>query len=242
MSGKTTRKRKPIVTAAVLVCALVVVALVVVAVLSFRSADSGDSTAASHDSPVPIAERYLAAIAAGDADAAHLLDGAAFETAPHSRVGVDLLSDDVMAVAQERIADVSVSLISATESKASVQTQFSLAGETYTPRVFFEWDEARDDWIITSSLSNILDVYSFTTETDRERLPFTVEGLDATLQQSADAGSLLGYAMYPGVYLVTPTIEAGTLADPGAAFREVTVFPYDQEGVLPAADFELKSD
>jgi len=184
----------------------------------------------SHPDPAATAKRYLDAIASGDADAAREIDETSFGAYPVQFTGTDLLTNKVLGAAEERITDVKVKLKGATEERASVTTSFSLRGERYVQPLFLVWNKSTESWLAEASFAAPINVSAKTGEPGSLRyLPFRV-GDSAQLTQTAEADTMMGYVVYPGVYTVTVELDPATVVDIDAnpLVRDVTVVP-DQD-------------
>jgi hypothetical protein len=194
--------------------------------------------------PVPTVSAYLDALASGDSATAMSLDARAFEEAPFTQgEGTGVLETGALAGASERIVVDGVTLLHADEDSAAVSTEFSLAGQHYTPKLRLRWNGDAEAWELIDSLANLLEVRAVTPEGVPGPAPFTLAGF-------APTGTFDGYDppvtyVYPGVYALSVQLDPAVLADPSTSLdREIVVPPLYQapqeSEFVPNVDFALR--
>ena len=197
-----------------------------------------------HPDPLPIVASYLDALASGDSATAMALDAVAFEDAPFTQgAGTGVLETGALAAASERIVVGGATVLSADEDSAAVATEFSLAGQQYTPKLRLRWNDDAESWELIDSLANLLEVRTVTPAGVPGPAPFTLEGF-------APTGTFDGYDppatyVYPGVYALSVQLDPAVLADPSTPLdRDIVVPPLyraPQESEFVAnVDFALR--
>lgn len=201
MTSFTGRQRTAIGVAVVLGVLLVVAGIVAISLIASLNSE--------RPSPVPLAERYLAALADGDATEAARLDG-------HAETDEPFLSDDALGSA-ERITEASVEGSSVTGDSARVSATFTLDGTQHTAEIGFVWND--DEWVVETGLASAFTVTGGVQSPSDYALPFSIGDVVAP-DASGEAvfGLDRAYLVYPGVY------DIDLLIDP-AAVVSITVDP-----------------
>lgn len=204
MTSLTGRQRTAIGVAVVLGVLLVVAGIVAISLIASLSSE--------RPSPVPLAERYLAALADGDATEAARLDG-------HAEADEPFLSDDALSSA-ERITEASVEGPSVTGDSARVSATFTLDGTQHTAEIGFAWQD--DAWVIDEGLASAFSVTGGVQSPSDYALPFEIGGVVAPDESGEPVFGLdRTYLAYPGVYdvdlLIDPATIVGITVDPALA-------------------------
>ncbi|WP_164989847.1 Rv0361 family membrane protein [Agromyces atrinae] len=196
MTSLTGRQRTAIgvvVVLAVLLAAAVIVAISLIASLS-----------SERPSPVPLAERYVTALANGDATEAARLDG-------HDSADEPFLSDDALGSA-ERITEASVEGYQYAGDAATATVRFTLDGEQHTAEIGFVWQD--DAWVIDEGLASAFSVTGGVQSPSDYALPFEIGGVVAPDESGEPVFGLdRTYLVYPGVYDVDLLIDPATIVD-----------------------------
>jgi hypothetical protein len=242
MAGSWTRAKLPVTIGVIAVAVIVVVAIVVIV---FVRPFGSNPVSTAHPSAAKVVEEYLTAIADGDAEKAHDLDAAAFESAPFLHTDSrSFLNADVLSAASERITDIDVRDVSASDTVATVRGEFTLAGTTYTPTFALDWDDAGEVWRLSSTVANVFQVNGVPQSGgDRSALSFTLAGTEPESLASGANDSALGYVAYPGVYPLEVAVDESAVQQPAAtpASSELTIEPYITDDLTPPVEFALTS-
>lgn len=177
--------------------------------------------------PSALVERYLAAIAEGDAAAASQLDAAAVEEAHGDDETIDVQSlriDDVLGFAENRIDDVAVDERSHPGDDGPdtrrVSFAFTIADEEYRSSLEVRWEKDSAEWRLTESLTVNFSTEAVLNRASYESAPFQIAGIRRALSEDP-ATAPLRYLVYPGVYRVTSAIPAHLLTRDAEAVQDV---------------------
>jgi hypothetical protein len=201
----------------IVVCA----ALIVVAIhfAFFSNQRAGAST--EHPSAARVVQRYLAAIAAGDAHAAESLDSGVREKAPYS--GSDqqtFLTDDALSAATSRISRAASKVTLATATSATVRSSWMLAGKHYSHLFSLRWGSSSARWILEDSLANVVTITTLSPE-GQSSPAFTLGGIPS--------GTSASYVVYPGVYRLDVDVPKSAILNPAKTptSRNLLIPPFD---------------
>lgn len=225
MTSLTGRQRTAI--GVVVVLAVVLAAAVVIAISLIASLRS------ERPSPVPLAERYVTALANGDATEAARLDRSDAADEP-------FLSDDALGSA-ERLSESSVEGSSVTGDTARVTVAFTLDGEQHTAEIGLAWQD--DAWVIAEGLASAFSVTGGVQSPSDYALPFAIGGVVAPDESGEPVFGLeRTYLAYPGVYdidlLIDPATIVGITVDPALA-SDTTGEPVRFTALPGAADTRI---
>lgn len=196
----------------------------------------------SRPDPTDVVQRYLDAIASGDAQAAAALDADTIEDDPLTDA-TTLRTDDVLAGAV-RIDDVEVepetrSIVHDGEGEErGVDFSFTLAGESYDATLPVGWNSDAAEWRLLDTLAQPLQIQAQVTRAEAALIGFRLPG--AAVPAPADQGDApVQWLVYPGVYTVTADLDPALLVDPALGVERDVVIDAGSE--QPSLVYEVTS-
>lgn len=190
--------------------------------------------------PTEVVQRYLDAIAAGDATTARELDAAAVDDAPADPLtDTETLRTDAALDGAQRIDDVTVDTDTDTtgdDTERAVTVSYTLSGETYDEVLTVAWDEDAGEWVLQDTLAEALFIQAQVTRIEAAVIGFSVPG--AAYPAPVDQESApIQWLAYPGVYAVTADLDPALLVDPAAGVTRDAVVA--ASGEQPSLVFDV---
>ncbi|MBK0419335.1 hypothetical protein JD276_09840 [Leucobacter sp. CSA1] len=206
-------------------------------------AASGERGAAS-----AVAERYVEAIADGDADAANELARVNLDSPENAVLASDALSE------AERIADAEVGRlrVNGEAGEAEARIDYRLAGRSHTDTIRLVQDGG--GWYVDDGLVYDLAMYGYATAPagiegfdgpvplEYGSAPAHGWGSDGSYSDEGYVGGPTGMRAYPGVYTVVPPNEFFDLVSDGRLEVSPRAEPRWDEWVIPNRAYEAEVD
>lgn len=187
-------------------------------------------------------QRYLDAIAGGDARTATAIDQAAVDEHVGASTDATAMRTDAVLAGAVRIDDVAVDPETTSVvhdgggDERAVNFSFTLAGTSYTSSLPVGWNEDTGEWVLLDTVAQPLLVQAQMSRVETALIGFRVPG--AVVEPPADpADAPTSWLMYPGVYTVTGDLDPALLTDPSLGVeREVAV---DTGGAQPSLVYDV---
>lgn len=209
-------------------CMVALFIAVLVATMSYNTTRNAPRTP-THPSPLALAQKYMTAIADGDADTANSIDKKSFGMHTDGIDNNTFVTGDALKNATERIHKITYKLGGNFNGDSWVNTYYVLAGKSYESQLQFSWGKTTKSWHLNYPISNLISVETyFKTDVDNEPVQFSLGGVAAV---PLPDGSLPFTALaYPAVYPLTVKIDPSFLADPASVAQSLLVPPDPHKG------------
>lgn len=194
----------------------------IAAVVAVTAVLSGCAGSSSRPPATEVVQKYLEAVAAGDAATAASMDPSTVTSDEDGDAEV-LRTDAVLGGAEERITDIAVDTETRSDGDGPdnqrVMFSYTLGGDTVESSLAVTWSDG--EWHLAESIAGRLFVQVSTGPVDAEIVGYEVPGATVVVD---DPPRLFQWA-YPAVYDVSVDVDPALLASSDDTSRRVAVEP-----------------